>query len=404
MRGTLVFVHGTGVRQQGYDLTMSAIREGCRRNGLDGITISGVAWGPKFGVPVDAVEKSLPPEAVTRDAFDTAAPDDADLDTAAWALLLDDPLFELRLVAESAEMEQAGVVVGGSLADQSAETALRQVQDRPPELSGTGLTPEELSAAAGRVIGSSELQGAALAVGDAADPDLIEVMARAVVATALAGHRLDAPGTEPPAALSGELRDELVAATVKVIAPEQVKGIGGWVKKKVIGFAAQRATAMAVDRRSSLQGASTPGVGDILHYQRRGGAIADVVAEGLTGHQRPIVAVGHSLGGIILVDVLSRDGAPDVDLLVTVGSQSPMFFAIDALGDLRPRGSNVPFSPWLNIYNRRDLLSFVTKGLWPTARGLTDVEVDSRVPFPQSHSAYWHVDRTYQLLRDAWPR
>lgn len=403
MRGTLVFVHGTGVRQQGFDATMTAIREGCHRNGMDGITISGVAWGPKFGVPVDAVEKSLPPEAVTRDAFDTTGVTADDVDTATWALLLDDPLFELRLVAETAAVERDEVVVGGTLPDQSAETALRQVATSPPDLTATGLTPQELSTAVAQIVGTPELQGAALAVGDAADPDLVEVMARAVVAAALAGHRLDAPGTEPPVAVNGQIRDDLVETVVAVIAPQQVKGIGGWLKKKVLGFAAQRATSIAVERRSALQGASTPGVGDILYYQRRGTAIADVVAEGLGGHEPPVVAVGHSLGGIILVDVLSRDAAPAVDLLVTVGSQSPMFFAIDALGDLRPDGPKAPFSPWLNIYNRRDLLSFVTGGLWPGAAGLKDEEVDPRVPFPQSHSAYWHTDRTYELIRDVWP-
>ena len=405
MNGTLIFVHGTGVRQRGYDATMSAIREGCLRNGLDGVSIVGANWGAKFGVPVDAVDKTLPSEAVTRDAFDATRLTDADLDAAEWALLLDDPLFELRLVAESGDGEQGGVVVGGTLPDQSADESLRRVKDSPPDLAGTGLGAFDLSTAVDRIVGTRELHGAALVVGDAADPDLVETMARAVVATALAAHRLDAPGTEPVVALNGEVRDGLVAATVTVIAPERVKSIGGWVRSKVAGFVAQRATSIAVDRRASLQGACTSGVGDILFYHRRGGPIVDFVSKALDGHDDgPVVAVGHSLGGIILVDALSRDGAPIVDLLVTVGSQSPMFFAIDALEELRPSDSKLPFSPWLNIYNRRDLLSFVAKGVWPSAKDLTDIEVDPRVPFPQSHSAYWHTDRTYELLRENWPR
>lgn len=89
---------------------------------------------------------------------------------------------------------------------------------------------------------------------------------------------------------------------------------------------------------------------------------------------------------------------------MTAGSQSPMFFAVDALERLRPGAASAPFRPWLNIYDRRDFLSFVATGIWPDVDGLTDAEVDSGVPFPQSHSAYWHTDRTYQLIRDAWPR
>lgn len=404
MRGTLVFVHGTGVRQAGYDATLHAIQDGCRRTGLNGISIEGAPWGPKLGVPLNAVANALPAGPKTRDALGPPELSDPDIETSLWQLLLDDPLFELRLAGEAEASERSGeVVVGGSLPDQAADDVLRRVERTPPDVAGSGLAPSELTAAAGAVVGTEELHAAATAVGDAADPDLIEAMARAVTATALAAHRLDEPGTEPAAAVSGAAREDVVEALVTALAPDQTKGLGGWLKRKVTGFAAQRATAAIFDRRAALQGSSTPGLGDILFYQRRGEATADFVRDHLVGRARPVVALGHSLGGIVLVDLLSRPDAPPVDLLVTVGSQSPMFYAIDALERLRPGSDVAPFSPWLNIYNPRDFLSFVTRRIWPDATGLTDAEVDPRVPFPASHSAYFQADRTYELIRDAWP-
>ena len=83
--------------------------------------------------------------------------------------------------------------------------------------------------------------------------------------------------------------------------------------------------------------------------------MAAYVRDCLNAAAPPVIAVGHSLGGIILVDVLSASNPPPVALLVTVGSQSPILFAYDALG--RPRGgpaprlpysaANPPFTPWL---------------------------------------------------------
>ena len=106
-------------------------------------------------------------------------------------------------------------------------------------------------------------------------------------------------------------------------------------------------------------GLGTPALGDILFYQRRGEEFLDFLSEESPGLAPPVVAVGHSLGGIVLVDLLSRPGAPPVDLLVTAGSQSPMLYAIDALDSIRwGKAQPRPFTPWLNIYNRQDFLSF----------------------------------------------
>jgi hypothetical protein len=63
----------------------------------------------------------------------------------------------------------------------------------------------------------------------------------------------------------------------------------------------------------------------------------------------------------------------------------------------------VPFTPWLNIYNRQDFLSFVAGRVFQGVSGITDEEVDPGVPFPESHSAYWYSNRVYELIRRHWP-
>jgi hypothetical protein len=407
MRGTLFFVHGTGVRQVGLERTLAAVRAGLAKSKLDGVAVVAPAWGPRLGAPVDRIAQVLPQPArdlddaardLTEDVWSLESPvADQDVVAAMWALLVDDPLFELRLVA------QAGPS-GGNQADVAAVARLQGLVSEPVVLEGTDVEQGEVAEAAQAVSAAPETAAAALAVGDAADPDLVEAMARAVVATILAMHTLDLPGTEPAVAVNATARDELVDRLADAMA-EGDRGLPtDWIKDKVIGFAKRKATALATNRREGLMTASLPGIGDILYYQRRGDLVREFVGEKLAGLERPVVAVGHSLGGIILVDLLTQEQAPVVDQLITVGSQSPLFFAIDALDRLRPgQQTPLPFTPWLNIYNRNDLLSFLATGVFPGVDGITDVEVDAGVPFPESHSAYWQLDDVFELIKGAWP-
>ena len=407
MRGTFFFVHGTGVRKEGYDKTWTTVQETARRNGFEGVSFVGCSWGETLGVPVDRFDPTLPPEVVTRDVTGATPLTEAELATATWELLVADPLFELRLAAESAPAASSGFVVGGLRADQAALAMVGAVETKAGalDLAGAGITARELADAAAAVSQSPELGGAAQAAGTAADPDLIDAAARAVVARVLSAHRLDPPGVAPAIALDGARRDVLVQQVAKAMAPAETRSLGGWIKKKTANFVARRATNIVLDRREGLMGVSLPALGDILFYQKRGETIGRFVAQALADLEPPVVAVGHSLGGIVLVDLLSRGGAPRVDLLVTAGSQSPLFYAIDALDQIRwgqPRPA--PFMPWLNIYNRQDFLSFCASRIFSGTAGITDEEVDPGVPFPASHSAYWSHDRTYELIRRDWPR
>lgn len=403
MDGSLLFVHGTGVRQPGLRKLVAVIEERCRANGLDGIELCDVPWGQMVGASLEGVAASLPdrvaPEATLADVSDSAG---------AWALLLDDPLFELRLAAEQPRGGPSTLVPGARRADEEARARLQRLggiddESAQRKVAKAGLTSQEVAAAALLVAASPELSSAALAADSAVDPDLVEAMARAVVASVLGNHRSDAPGLEPAAAFDRDLRAEAVQALTDTIAPEGTMGIGGWLKDRFVAFSSHVGTSLAGGRRGGLMDLSSPFVADILYYQRRGDEIRSFVASRLAGLRRPVVAVGHSLGGVVLVDLLSRGDAPPVDLLVTVGSQSPLFYTIDALEHLRPGQPSEPFRPWLNIYNPKDFLSFCAERVFPGFDGIVDQVVDPEAPFPESHGAYWFDDTFYRLLRQHWP-
>jgi hypothetical protein len=103
------------------------------------------------------------------------------------------------------------------------------------------------------------------------------------------------------------------------------------------------------------------------------------------------------LGGIACVDLLVKECLENVALLVTVGSQAPFLYEINALHSLE-FGEPLPehFPVWLNIYDLRDFLSYVGANVFPNK--VQDVLVDSKQPFPRSHSAYWENPATWKAI------
>ncbi len=142
---------------------------------------------------------------------------------------------------------------------------------------------------------------------------------------------------------------------------------------------------------------------DVLGYLRDPEAVSGPAAERLLEIRRgaggrPVVAVGLSLGGIILVDTLAallRDGARSeadrrpADLLVTVGSQSA---ALRALGVMpsAPRDVVRPvlFTPWLNVWHEHDYLSYPAGAVFEHLADVCDRRAVQRGAFPGVHSGY----------------
>jgi hypothetical protein len=385
---TVVFVHGTGVREPAYTRTLELIRSklGAR---LD-VELVGCDWGGPLGARLHWNGRSIPDYDTTR-AAEASEEEDA---VALWALLYRDPLYELRLLSlagrRPTEMPPGGEAPGAHLdrrvvrlaADGELGAALRDA----------GIEETHLSGARVAVRGSRPYREAIRAAPSALQ-ELRLAVARAIVAETIVRAQVD---TGP--LLDGRARDLLVEQVAEALGGGE-RGAAGWAARNVVEMTMRLGAAGYLQRRRrSVTDAIYPSAGDILLYQARGQGIRDAIAGRIRHSGDDVVVLAHSLGGVASVDLLVREHLPQVRLLVTVGSQAPFFYEIGALWSLRP---NEPlpdrFPPaWLNLYDPRDLLSYVGEEVF--GQRVEDVRVDNGQPFPYAHSAYWRNPRVWQAV------
>ncbi|MCX4986515.1 hypothetical protein [Streptomyces sp. NBC_00572] len=415
MEGSLVFVHGTGVRE-GVKDTLEKVRTGMEGLGLPRESVSAPHWGEKVG-PADLdVTPILPESSVsTRAAMEVEAPESGESEAATWGLLIEDPLIELRIRA-AARPGPADVVLG--VVPLQVEVQQRMDGAAVPQgaLKAAGVTDEELRSAITSVRDSDVLIGIVRAMDRARNKDepvdaneqklLLDAVSRSVVAFILRGHRIAVPPKLSPIAISGDERTQFVDAVSDTLSGAPTRGVVTQSLWKVLGPLAVRiGNAKAKEHRAKLMDPFSDFIRDVAFYIRRGEAVREVLATAISDlpPNGPVVVVGHSLGGIAMVDLLSGDDAPHVDLLVTAGSQAPYLYLLDALVSLEPGKNAKPFTPWLNIYSPADFLSFRAAPAFDGVSGIVDRDVDAGVPFPESHSAYWAHAATYALIKDNWP-
>jgi hypothetical protein len=257
-------------------------------------------------------------------------------------------------------------------------------------LNDSGLSEAALFDACQTVTNSPVFTAALTASADDLD-DFPIVWARAVAASAINAH------PEAAIALDAQIRDALVADLVKGVASGvEARGIvGDWLTRGMGVFG----TRFVQDRRGRYTDALVPIVGDVLAYQGRGDLIRDRIRS-CVPPEPPVVLLAHSLGGVACVDLLIEAELPQIALLVTVGSQAPFFYEMDALHCLRFGESLPPHFPrWLNLYDPRDFLSYVAaKVFLAPPHGIVDFEVNNRQPFVKSHSAYFTNPKTWDAI------
>ncbi|MFG2976143.1 hypothetical protein ACGFYY_24585 [Streptomyces sp. NPDC048331] len=425
-----LFVHGTGVRRERHDRLFALVRERLTA-GFRGAAVDSCYWGDRFGATLGAGGRSVPG---LRPGPQGAAPDPVDEETAEWALLLADPLCELRVLAEVGRPGAGGHDRGrdgGHGADAHADEAADHEDDfampgvqaagarvlallgalppAPPRtgdelgalLHGTGLAAGYAAALDSTADSAEAARAAARAADEPQARELATALARAVTAAALATAATD--GADCTAAE----RDRLVELlTTRLGGDGRVPGARA---AAVLGRLALRVTTQPLldARRGSLTVGATPVLGDILRYQSRGHELRAFLHARITADPGPTVLIGHSLGGVALVDLLALAAArgeavPGAELLVTVGSQAPFLHELGALTALEP-GAKLPygFPRWLNVYDRHDVLSYLAEPVFPGDARVTDHEVRSRQPFPACHSAYWKQDALYERIEQA---
>lgn len=399
---TVVFVHGTGVREPGFSEQFRRIRDGVREV-APAVRMVPCYWGGEFGAVLKEAGASVPHYADSRSLAPYGAEADDDGDgTALWSELYRSPVAELALAAAAggAGGPRPETPPGAAPPAERPRALLAALTGRLARSGGdggAGLGPG-LAEAAARLAREPLLGPAAEALDDDA---LAWLLARAVVA-ATVGAALD---DDAPLVPDGVARDAAVAALAEEMGGGPLgsdRGPVGAAAALLARPALRFASHQAVRRRRTLTDAVHPMAGDILLYLAHGEPVRRMLRDLVASLEPPVVLLGHSLGGIIALDTLVGTPLPQAELLVTVGSQGPFLYETGALPSLRhpdPLPDHLP--AWLNIHDRRDLLGYIGAGLFPGR--VRDVEVDNRQPFPAAHSAYWTNRAVYRAIAAELP-
>ncbi|MGB7442267.1 MAG: hypothetical protein WA919_14465 [Coleofasciculaceae cyanobacterium] len=389
---TVLFVHGTGVRNPGYEETFQLIKRKLQAERPD-LKVERCLWGDSLGTKLNAQGASIPLYDATL-ALDEG--EEEDYEIVLWEQLYCDPLYELRLLSLKPVEEGAGSPFGeqpGEELDARVES-LSLTPELRAKLEEAGIA--EVFEPAREVVIGSEPYSEALQTASEELAEYREAMARAIIAQAmLVCQQQD---RFPPLLTDAQLRDEVVKLLCLELGEAEL-GIGDWVVKPLSNLAQAIGTFFVKDRRGAITSSVSPMPCDILLYQGRGEKIRAFIREKIEQAEPPVVLLAHSLGGIACVDLLVQAESLQerVKLLVTAGSQAPFLYEINALYSLE-YGQPLPehFPDWLNIYDLRDFLSYIGANVFPNK--VQDVLVDSKQPFPRSHSAYWTNQATWKAI------
>lgn len=386
----LVFVHGTGVRQDAFNKQFQTVEKA-----LPAWQVSSCFWGKEHGVKLNHGGDSIP-------GYEAAPGSEENKIESQWELLYQDPLCELRQHAsllgaqgefsfnqpddEQTPGEALKVYIESYQPSQALQPLLRATQ-----------LHEVWPDAFARIIGSPEF-AAAVDGYTPEDESPIGLIARALVAASIA------TGLERGLPLpDADARDELVRQLAYDLGQRQYRS---FLEKALFSFYLRPLTWYAERRRTVISDGAFPAAGDILLYQRSGQDIRDFIETEIKRAANEcgdkVVVLAHSLGGIACFDLLAKKPDLPVKALITAGSQAPLLYEMDCLESLRcndKRKDALPaaFPRWLNVFDRQDLLSYIGENLFGKER-VEDFEVKSGQPFPISHSAYWQMDAFWKKV------
>lgn len=360
-----------------------------KQHGLESVEFAPCLWGEKFGARLAREGKSIPTYGEARSPEQAVADNGAAL----WKILLDDPTYELSALAKLRLEDRAEHDVLENL--HKNFSLLSSSKDLHSALVDIGLDHlvdgkriKPIVAEVIKTIARSEGFQACPSAPIGGRPEHRDALARAVVAglqkQALEGSMplLDAPHRDELVIRIGRM---LAAGTFSVItaslAPLRV--LGTWQGRR---------------ERSSLTDATYPAAGDILRYQLHGKQLRDYLRDCIAAFpDNKVYVLAHSLGGVAAFETLIENDLPNVERLITFGSQAPFFYEIGALATL-PLGDSFPskFPAWSNFYDLNDPLSYVGEGVF--GNHVSDHPIESGASFPASHGAYLHSTPFWKLL------
>jgi hypothetical protein len=386
---TVLFIHGINVRGPELDRTLACI-EPRLRDAIPEAVLASCKWGDDLGARLNANGNSVPD-------YDTARAV-ADLpelsDTALWQILYADPLFELRVLGSTRGNKDPGLSPGELGLGEDLQERLEDLKSAPACTSLFAFG--SMQGAMNRIIDAHCASHEVMRSLDSAarNPELI----RGALARSLVARMIQVSEDAGVPCMTGVIRDQFVKTIEEQLGGE-ARGVVSWLSDLSVGFAKNLGTRYARRKRGALSDLTCPVIGDVLRYQGRGDAIRERIATSIQAQPEGVVVLAHSLGGVALVDTLLLQPhlRARISQLVTVGSQAGFFYENDALvglafGELMPSD----FPRWMNVYDRADMLSFLTVPLLGVHAD--DQVLNNGQPFPQSHSAYWSNPALYDLI------
>lgn len=402
---TLLFVHGTGVRKAAYEIARDTIweqlSEKLPKDKLGKIRLEKCLWGDSYGTRLNAQGKSIPNYDRTGQAKTAEERDRRDRITL-WEMLEYDPLYELHGLALRNSINKVNTIKFDAKVKNLPSDALNSLLKR------AGID-QTFTAARDHVVNALDYKQTLL--GAVHESDCYGPVARALLAEAVSRS-----GDDPPPAVrfNPRLRDDVVEAISGELG-RPTRSVAGWAVNKLFNLAQRLHVVDLIYERGKLTDGAAPAAGDVVMYQARGADIREFIRGKIERAHRlnpPVVVLAHSLGGIACVDLYAEKEPkvppPPIHALVTVGSQAPFLYEINALQSLR-YGEELPatFPKWLNIYDPRDLLSYVAEEVFKfegkPKPDIRDEEVDNGLPFPDAHSGYWANPKTWDLLFSVLP-
>ncbi|MBE9144292.1 hypothetical protein IQ236_13845 [Planktothrix mougeotii LEGE 06226] len=398
----VVFVHGTGVREPAYTRSFNTISDKLKAKDSN-LRLHRCYWGESCGTKLNKGGITIPNFDTPRDAIDDNLSDEEEITLGLWKLLYQNPLAELQILSSKIDSQQKELEVDPPWKPSPSE----ELRQRIRKLHSSSSLYEKLeqagiakvfNEACTVVVQNRDYQKvikSAQSLLDALDEYSLAI-ARAIVAKSVV--LLESEYDDPTLSLNDDLRDEIVLQIAEKLGDNTPWRIHEIPKNVLINSFIGLCFNHLQGNRHTESEKYSKGIGDILMYQARGQKIRDYIRDIITPLPGPVVLIGHSLGGIACVDLLLEKNPPQVHLLITVGSQAPLLYELNALVGMEysPNATLPPnFPRWLNIYTKNDLLSYVGGKI---LAGVEDEKVEIKEPFPKSHGAYWTNDEMWDKV------